>query len=177
MTDFDIDNLPFEKWKIVQEVKIRGRYVCACAELEFLLAKIIIYCDTNNPTVTRKFNRIKLDNKIKWAQRDLKKHHPQIFRRVNPFLDKIYKLKKIRNNIAHNSIEFDIKELDKSFISVREFVYKDNENKMEITKYTMDELDKYLFEFKAVTIELIKTWMVLVKDYSFKNPSFSASFH
>ena len=67
----------------MQEIKIRGRYVCVCADLEHLLAKIIIYCDANNPTITRKFNRVKLDDKIKWAKKDLKKHHPQISQRVS----------------------------------------------------------------------------------------------
>lgn len=165
----EFEQLPFNKWQILQEIKIRGRCIAASADLEFLLVKIIVYCDTKNPIITRKFKRIKFDQKIKWAKQDLKRHHPTIYKSLEKYLNQIYKLKKLRNDLAHNKIDFDPNESDKSFILVREITFKDGENKLQTTTYTMKELDDALKEFREVIWEMVKTWDYLVKDYTQSN--------
>ena len=75
--DKNYENLTFGQWKILHEVKIRGRFISLSADLEYYIIKIIVYCDTKNPEISRKFKNCMLSKKLTWLKEDLIKHFPE----------------------------------------------------------------------------------------------------
>lgn len=161
-------SMPFKKWAIIQELKIRGAWISISADLEFLLSKIIIYCDSKNPRFIRKFKKTMLKDKILWAQSELKKHHPTKFYELASCFEKIEELKEIRNQMAHCDISFDPNESNKDRIFIRQFFYDElsQENKLETIEYSLNDLYLEVEKFRNVIKEILNTWIYLVNDFS-----------
>ncbi len=173
----EYENLPFGQWKILQEIKIRGRFISLSVNLEYYIIKIIVYCDAKNPEISRRFKSCMLSTKLSWLKEDLEKHFPtKKIALANGFSILENKLLAIRNHIAHCDMYFDENELDRSFIEVRDIKFIDGENKFEITKYSLAQLQAAVEEFKQVNIEFLKVWKDLVDDYNLKHPNTPNSF-
>jgi hypothetical protein len=162
----------FSLWRLKTEVILRGKWITESATIEFLLTKIIIYCNAKKPSIVRKFNKTKFWEKISWVKKDLASAHPNLFKKLKKSLNKIDKLKEIRNEMAHHSFMFDINEKDKSFIEVRDIVYKNGKNQMAVTTYKLEYLEKKYREFKDAGKEMVNIWIQIVNDFNKNDPSF-----
>ncbi|MFP5042303.1 hypothetical protein [Parasediminibacterium sp. JCM 36343] len=168
----EFENLPFGQWKILQEIKIRGRFLSLSADLEYYIIKIIVYCDAKNPEIVRKFKRCLLGMKLKWLKEDFEKHFPEKYKLLSVTLDLLEtKLLTIRNHIAHCQIFFDENEQDRSFIEILDIQFIDGENKFERVIYQIDELQTAVEEFKKINTDLLQVWKDLVDDYNLDNPN------
>ncbi len=171
MFEEEYNNLPFGQWKILQEIKIRGHFLYLSANLEYYIIKIIVYCDTKNPEISRKFKNCMLSKKLTWMKKDLETHFPKKSAKLTTCFSILEnKLLAIRNHIAHCVIYFDENEYDRSFIEVHDIKFIDNENKFEIIRYSLDELQQAIEEFKQVNFQLLKVWQELVQDYKLNHP-------
>ena len=170
----EFETLPYGQWKILQEIKIRGRFISLSTNLEYYIIKIILYSDTKNPETTRKFKVLPLSKKLSWMKEDLEKHFPKEFNSLAYTFDLLEnKLLTIRNHMAHCEMFFDENENDRSFIEIRDIMFIDGENKFEKIRYTLNELQEAIDEFIKINAELLKIWGTLVEDYILNHPDSS----
>lgn len=163
----EFENLHFEQWKILMEMKIRGRFISLSTNLEYFIIKIIVYCDAKNPEISRKFKSYMLGKKLTWMKEDLKRYFPQKFNYLSVAFEMLEnKLLSIRNHMAHCEMFFDENEQDRSFIEIRDIKFIDAENKFERTKYSVDELQEAEQEFREVNKYFLKVWKELVDEYN-----------
>jgi hypothetical protein len=163
-------HLPFEEWKKIIEVSIRGEFLREATHLEYFLFKVIAYCDRHNESVTRRFNRKILWDKFNWAKTDLKKYYSELFTELEPLFKEVQDLIPVRDHLAHYLMKFDETQ-DKSYVDLMEIQYSasNNQNIVQPITYTIDNLDIALSNFKRVNRQVIFLWDKVLRDYVNRN--------
>ena len=151
---------------------IRGCFTRQSAILEFSLFKIIVYCDTNNTELTKKFKSQTLGGKLKWAQEMLPLHYAKLYDSYKPLFTELFfenGLLRVRNDLIHYVFQFNEETKDKSSLDVRITKYEpslnDIENIILRKTYSIEELDTTLRRFQDINVEFLGLWQKMVDDF------------
>lgn len=155
----------YEDIETIAEIDIRGRYLMMAADLEFCLLNILAYSTPDPLNQIRRFKKMMFNDKVLCTIKDLKKYKRNYYNQYKDDLDKLDEFRIIRNEMAHNKIDFPFK----GDLSRFHVVFVDEENGVEgikLKEYTLPYLKDSIDRFRKLNVVFAQLWLSLKDDYN-----------
>ena|ERR1043165_1342669 len=157
------------KLELLNEAKVRGLCAAYSADLEGLLLRLILYCIKDDPSAAyKKFSRLTLDSKLKWAKKELKKHHPAKFKQHEKEFKSLSRFNEFRGQLLHCCIVW--KDDTHNEFSVIDIKKIKGEWKIISVPYTKQDLAVRLDKFAKLIINFTNTTKDILQTVEAKYP-------
>lgn len=146
------------------EIKIRGRFMMMSADMEYTLLNICAYSAPDPYNQTKKFYKKTMGDKINFVKADLKKYKRKYYKEYKAELKELNTFREVRNDMAHNKMDFHIP----GDLSQFRMVFVDDwkgYDRMAYRLYTLLQVDDFLNQFQNLNMRLGKLWKQLKDDY------------
>lgn len=119
------DNLDFQTWTHLEEIKLRGTYLSMAADADWILAMVLTKCFKGNQAeveaiYSKPFHKFTMFEKIEATKLGLQKYHSEFYTDHEQNLLSIDKLRDFRNKLAHGKIDWNATANDKTTIYISE---------------------------------------------------------
>lgn len=157
-----------------EEAKIRGVFLNMSADMEQTLLRIILYCIVDDPTpVLRNFKNMTMGRKIKFAQDDLKKYQPDLYKTLEEDFKELWRINAIRGQIAHCNFIWD--ETDTSFLDILDIDLIEKEWRFIKIRYTRVQIVEEVEKYRKLILRMAHVCQFMIDDFNHKYPDFKKS--
>jgi len=158
------EELTFREWLHDTEIKLRGLYLSITVDIDYMLTMLISECFGHNQKEIKKyiklalkkpkeFHKLTMFERIDVCKLGLEKYHGKAYKEHEHNFVNIDKLRKIRNDFAHNRIDDFISPNDRTRLTINEL---EANLKVLHTEYEVSKLYEELYEYRLIAQDTIR---------------------